>query len=1107
MKRYLSLLLICCLALISQAQVNVPWFGNITWVNGFAREISGENLSYFSAYPDYATTSLLTRATDGKKVIEWETAPVPENGTGPYVYFSWVAAHSSGTSKGERNFDLYLNGEKLLTFTTYPAHQHPDWKFTAPDSSALVFQQTKRDGANDAHGLAYLRLPMSRVKPGQPCKLKVVGHAQNSPDWYMTFKFSFEEKVDVTPMPFILKNNRQPVVLTALHFGKEKPINVLVDNTEAYTFMVQNGMNNFDIPVEIVKHRDSVLIKVSVGDQVLVNKNVEIQQVVYRELNLIHHSHTDIGYSHLQPDVLKIHLKNIDDALAMIEATKNYPAEARFKWNVESLWAVDNYMKQASAPQKAKFIAAVKAGSICLSALYANILTGLSEPEETFHFTDYALQLNKEYGLKLNSAMISDIPGYAWTTVSALAKGGVRYFSSGPNYMGETHPFMGDRVGHFVREWADKPVWWVSPSGEERVLFWTAGKGYSSWHGTAPGGEFDRGAKKIAAYLNELYQKKYPYELVQWRYNIVADNGPIDTTISRFVKEWNEKYNSPKLVLNTTEKLFEEFEKRYGNKIPEVKGDITPYWEDGALSTADEEGRNRQNSLKLQQLTTLYSIINPTKYKKQQFYDAWTNIIMFHEHTWGAYNSISEPDVPFVKEQWRIKKLYAENAEKQVKAIGKELYQPLTVPASKTIEVFNSTSWKRSGLVTFSSAAKGNSVKDANGKLHPLQKLKNGDYAFMANDVPPLGSAIFQITNEVTPLSLSFNVSCDSEWTNSLITMGWEKTNGTVSIIRDKDNFNYVGTYKNQGLNSYWYVPGMNPEEAKTNNKVKVELIEEGRVISTFRMSSDAPGLTKFERRVSLVADRPEVMIEDILTKNEVRTKEGIHFGFPFNPAFTKTTLDAGYGAMNYMDGMLKGSNADYIYGRRWMDVSGDHKGMQLMFLETPLLEPSNMIDERLSVNQSLKQWKKERKPTNMWFSYCMDNYWHTNYKIDQGGTAHFKYCLRPHGEENPVEMEKAAEEFTQPMIALPVKENTMAQESLFELTNNNIVVTNVEPLPDGSMVIRLFNPGKVSESTGFVWKSFPAEWVVNKATGTILGKGITISIPPLGVNEYIIKK
>lgn len=35
---------------------------------------------------------------------------------------------------------------------------------------------------------------------------------------------------------------------------------------------------------------------------------------------------------------------------------------------------------------------------------------------------------------------------------------------------------------------------------------------------------------------------------------------------------------------------------------------------------------------------------------------------------------------------------------------------------------------------------------------------------------------------------------------------------------------------------------------------------------------------------------------------------------------------------------------------------------------------------------------------TQTFFSYVMNNYWHTNYKADQDGPVTFRYALRPHG-------------------------------------------------------------------------------------------------------------
>lgn len=1089
--------------IMTQAQQTVPYFGKINWVNGFAKEITGETLSYFSAYPDYATTSLLTRTTNGTKTIEWETAPVPQNLNGQFVYFSWVAAHSSGSSSGIRHFDLYLDDEKLLTFSTYPANQHTNWKFAAPDSAALVFQQTRRDGAGDAHGLAYLRLPLSKVKPGMPVKLKVVGQAQNSNDWYMTFKFSFEEKIDLQPMPFILKNGRQPIVLTALHFGKNKAIHVTINNKEAYDFILQNGVNSFDLPVPASQKEDSFLIKVTSGKQVLENRHVKLNPVKYRELHFIHHAHTDIGYSHLQPEVIKIHNKNIDDALHMIEKTKDYPEGAKFKWNVESLWAVENYLREASPVQKEKFIKAVKEGSICLSAFYANITTGLSQPEEMFHLTEYAEKLKKELGFSFSSAMMSDIPGNTWTMVTAFAKAGLKYFSSGPNYLGDDHPYGGDRVGHFVKTWGDKPVWWTSPSGEEKILYWTAGKGYSSWHGTAIGAVADRGSKKIAAYLNQLDGMNYPYEMVQWRYNIVADNGPIDSTISDFVKQWNEKYASPKIILNTTDKLFEEFELKHGKEIPVVKGDITPYWEDGAISTAKEQGETRVNSLRLQQLTTLYTMLKPKEYNEGRFYEAWRNILLFNEHTWGAYNSISEPDKPFVTEQWRIKKQYLLDGTEQVNNLEKELLQPVTNVQSKKIAVFNTLSWKRSGPVVITSSVNGRSVIDAAGNKWPLQKLSNGNYVFMAAEVPALGTALYKISEEEPTAAKSNSIIGDNSISNGKLSLQWDKQNGSITKLFAGDNFNYAGEFNQQGLNSYWYVAGLvNPAGAITNGNVSVKITESGPVQTTISFTSSAPGANNLTRIITLYAGSDVLEIKNFLDKKAIRTKEGVHYGFPFNSSLKKTTADAGYGTQQFLSDQLPGSNMDFLYGRRWMDVSSMDKGIQLMLLETPMIEPGNIIDERQTINQTHKEWKKEAQPTSTWFSYVMNNYWHTNFKIDQDGVNRSKYALRPHGMFSYSETEKKGTEFAQPLMAVPANETASFTNGLFELTNNRIVVTSITPQADGGFVIRLFNPEPLEQQTNFVWKSLQPVSIIDLVNGEKKQTGSEINLAGMGVKE-----
>ncbi len=192
------LTVILFLAGVASAQVDLPVFGKQQVINGYAKDVEGEVLSYFSVYPEHATTALLTRCTDGTKAIAWETAMVPfypQDENIEYYYFSWIAAHNSTTSGGDRSFDLYINDAKAVTFTTHLSTAPGSWEADGTEGTKLVFEFSKADRHGDAHGFAHLRVPRKYITPGKPLRLKVVGRAQNSPDWFMTFRYTFEEKV------------------------------------------------------------------------------------------------------------------------------------------------------------------------------------------------------------------------------------------------------------------------------------------------------------------------------------------------------------------------------------------------------------------------------------------------------------------------------------------------------------------------------------------------------------------------------------------------------------------------------------------------------------------------------------------------------------------------------------------------------------------------------------------------------------------------------------------------------------------------------------------------------------------------------------------------
>jgi alpha-mannosidase len=87
-----------------------------------------------------------------------------------YFYFSWIAAHNSTTSGGDRSFDLYINDQLALTFTTHHNTKPGSWSAAGADSTKLVFEFSKADRHGDAHGFAHLRVPRKYITPGQPVR-------------------------------------------------------------------------------------------------------------------------------------------------------------------------------------------------------------------------------------------------------------------------------------------------------------------------------------------------------------------------------------------------------------------------------------------------------------------------------------------------------------------------------------------------------------------------------------------------------------------------------------------------------------------------------------------------------------------------------------------------------------------------------------------------------------------------------------------------------------------------------------------------------------------------------------------------------------------------
>ncbi len=249
---------------------------------------------------------------------------------------------------------------------------------------------------------------------------------------------------------------RRPLKIT-VNYPYAEPVDgvVRIAGAEGKGVPLKFGSQSFDLSVPAVETEKAVKVEVEAGGLTVASREVTLKPVRELQIFILPHSHNDIGYTELQADVEKKQNSNIETGLRLAKATANYPEGAQFKWNVEVLWCVDNYLRKATPEKRRAFLAAVKSGQVGLDAFYCNILAGLCRPEELLRLMSYATRLSAECGVPIESAMISDVPGYTWSLVPAMAQGGVKYFSFAPNYF--------DRMGGTMKEWQNRPFWWKGP--------------------------------------------------------------------------------------------------------------------------------------------------------------------------------------------------------------------------------------------------------------------------------------------------------------------------------------------------------------------------------------------------------------------------------------------------------------------------------------------------------------------------------------------------------------------------------------------------------------------------------------------------------------------
>ena len=815
-------------------------------------------------------------------------------------------------------------------------------------------------------------------------------------------------------------------------------------------------------------------LAIEIGGEKVACQTVTLPPARKLTVYILPHSHTDIGYTAIQTDIEEKQVHNLLQGLAEARRTADYPPGARFVWNVEVLWAADLLLQRMPPEYGQQFVDAVKRGQIALHGMYLNELTGLCRPEELVRLFRNATEFGQRTGVPVDSAMISDVPGYTWGTVTAMNQAGIKYFSVAPNHF--------DRIGTILVEWENKPFWWIGPDGKSRVLVWIPFWGYAMSHHYGK-----MSPELVEEFCEGLEERDYPYDIAYVRWAGHGDNAVPDASICDFVKDWNAAHAWPRFVISSTSEAFGALEKRYGDRLPQVRGDWTPYWEDGAGSSAAETAMNRASSERLAQAETLWAMLAPKRYPAGKFAAAWNNVLLYSEHTGGANCSITQPASPFTTDQWNIKQSYATAANLQSRQLLSEAaqcgegFQP--GQSANCVDIFNTTSWPRSELVLVPQEISrgGNFATDDQGRPAPAQRLANGELALLVRELAPFSGRRYTISGEGEAAPDAGLKAGGAVLENGHLRVRVdENTGGIVALRAAGIEANLADTAGGQAINEYLYLIGDDLAALQRNGPVKITVRDKGPLLASLLVESDAPGCHKLTREIRLAADADYVELLDTVDKKrleavnyrEPESKESVHFAFPFNVPGGEMRLDVPFGVIRPEWDQMPSACKNWLTVGRWADVSNRDYGVTWVTLDAPLVEVGGLTATLLGSQTSPDVWRRKIEPTQKLYSWAMNNHWGTNYRAYQEGSAVFRFVLRPHrGRSSDGEASRLATGFSQPLVAVPGRGAAPRAAPLLRVEPAAVVVCGLKPSDDRrAIIVRLLSAGDRPVHAKLTW-------------------------------------
>jgi hypothetical protein len=815
---------------------------------------------------------------------------------------------------------------------------------------------------------------------------------------------------------------------------------------------------------------------------------------------LIHHSHTDIGYTHDQPVVWDLHRRFIDAALDRCERDADGDADHAFRWTVETTAMLLHWLRSAPDRQVARFVDLARGGRIEVTGMFLNV-TPLMDADQLVETLAPLRTIRDELGLPVRHAMNSDVNGQNWPLVDVLLEAGIDAFSMATNIHFGGSPLAWPTAFH-----------WQGPSG--RTIL--------AWNGWDYGFARDAGVDEDPARLRDetwpridrwLRERDYPLPVLMLQfYDAFGDNGSASATISAFVRAWNETVGRPRLRIALPGEWWAAV-RAHGDQLPTHRGDWTDYWNFGCGSSAREVAINRRSRTRLRAADAAAAALDalggnqdqdPTRRAlpgtRQQ---AWENLILFDEHTWGADCSIWRPDDEDTVAQWNHNAAYAYRARSLSHLLARdalaELARRVERAPGDAFLVFNPLPFPRvvaGPLPRAVTAGVRGQAGDPTAARHwadrhaleqPITSVSaSGETTYAAiapTEIPAYGYAVVSadavrhitatvgdedtVVTEAHRLVFDRNGGGIRSWYSTRLgrelvdgAAGWplggwvyEAPVADAALSNPRRAF-WAPVERRLGLARGWR-PGWAATRRGPQRVLdhRVERRADGITVAQ-RLALPAGGELVQHTYIPLHA----AWIECTSTWDMglQTTPEATYIAFPFALPGATARVDLGGQAMRVDDDQLPRACRDYYTAQGWVDVSTADCGVTVACPDAPMVQIGAFAfganRETVDLDRALV------------LGWVTNNYWETNFRAHQPGVVSTRYCLLPHaGPFDEQEAHRFGAEAAAPPLFQPLWEPAVAQTtlpragSLLRLPDPPVLTVHV--LPDGATLrLRLLN-------------------------------------------------